>query len=355
MPGTTTPDGPDGPVQPDRPDGPARPDRPDGPAQLAGPARPEGPSRPPRRGIDDPGGFVVVDKQAGWTSHDVVARCRRLLGTRKVGHAGTLDPDATGVLIVGVGRATRLLRFASALPKTYVGEVVLGVTTSTLDASGEVTGHFEMGGTALAEVREVARSLTGRIEQVPPMVSAVKVGGRRLHELAREGIEVERAPRGVEVFRFEVFETGESDCYRILVECSSGTYVRVLAADLGARLGGGAHLRALRRVSIGSFNDVEALGIEDVAPERVRPPEELVRDLPGAVASSDLARALGHGRLVERLALGVVGDGPWAVLDQYGRLVAICGPVGLERVRPVVVVQPADASRAQVGSTAGGE
>jgi tRNA pseudouridine55 synthase len=295
-------------------------------------------------------GFLVVDKQPGWTSHDVVARCRRLLGTRKVGHAGTLDPDATGVLIIGIGRATRLLRFASALPKIYVGEVVLGVTTSTLDSSGEVTAHFDMGAIGLEEVREAARSLTGRIEQIPPMVSAVKVGGRRLHELARQGIEVERAPRGIEVFRFEVFDTGESDTYRILVECSSGTYVRVLAADVGARLGGGAYLRALRRVSVGSFHDIEALALEEVAPERVRPPEELLRDLPGAVARPDLAQALGHGRAVERLALGVVGDGPWAVVDQFGRLVAVCGPLGLERVKPVVVLQPGDGSHADAGS-----
>jgi tRNA pseudouridine55 synthase len=295
-------------------------------------------------------GFLVVDKQPGWTSHDVVARCRRLLGTRKVGHAGTLDPDATGVLIVGIGRATRLLRFASALPKIYVGEVVLGVTTSSLDSSGEVTAHFDMGGIGLEDVREAARSLTGRIEQTPPMVSAVKVGGRRLHELAREGIEVERAPRAIEVFRFEVFDTGESDTYRILVECSSGTYVRVLAADVGVRLGGGAYLRALRRVSVGSFHDIEALALDEVAPERVRPPEELLRDLPGAVARPDLAQALGHGRAVERLALGVVGDGPWAVVDQSGRLVAVCAPLGLERVKPVVVLQPGDGSHADAGS-----
>jgi len=331
------------------------PDDPGGSGTAEGPTQLDASGQLSRRGVDDPGGFVVIDKQAGWTSHDVVARCRRLLGTRKVGHAGTLDPDATGVLIVGVGRGTRLLRFATALPKTYVGEIVLGMTTSTLDASGEVTGHFDMGGVTLAEVREAARSLTGRIEQVPPMVSAVKVGGRRLHELAREGIEVARNPRAVEVFRFEVFETGESDCYRVLVECSSGTYVRVLAADLGTRLGGGAHLRVLRRVSIGSFSDVEALALEAVAPERVRPLEELVRDLPGVVADSELARALGHGRTVERPALGVVGDGPWAVLDEAGRLVAICGPVGFERVRPVVVLQTSESPRSGVGSATGGE
>lgn len=311
--------------------------------------------RRPARTIEDPGGFVVVDKPAGCTSHDVVARCRRLLGTRKVGHAGTLDPDATGVLIVGVGRATRLLRFASALRKTYVGEVVLGATTTTLDASGEVTERFDMGDVALEQVRETARSLTGRIQQVPPMVSALKVGGQRLHELARKGIEVERAPRNVEVFRFEVFETGELGCFRVLVECSSGTYVRVLAADLGARLDGGAYLRILRRVSVGSFTDAEALDLEEVTPSSVRPPNELVRDFPGAVATDELAQALGFGRTVERHNLGVVGDGPWAVLDKSGRLVAMCEPVGLERVKPVVVVQPDGGSRLGASPTAGDE
>ena len=321
------------------------------------PDQPRRGSRPTRSlsAIDDPGGFIVVDKPAGCTSHDVVARCRRLLSTRKVGHAGTLDPDATGVLIVGVGRATRLLRYASALRKTYVGEIVLGATTSTLDAAGEVTGRFEMGEVGLEAVREVARSLTGRIQQVPPMVSAVKVGGRRLHELARAGIEVERAPRSVEVFRFEAFETGEPGCFRVLVECSSGTYVRVRAADLGARLGGGAYLRSLRRISVGSLTDAEALALEEVSPERLRPPEELVRDMPGAVADGDLAKALGHGRTVDRLALGVVGDGPWAVLDTSHKLVAMCEPVGLERVKPVVVVQTTDNSRVGANSAAGDE
>jgi tRNA pseudouridine55 synthase len=298
---------------------------------------------------------VVVDKQAGWTSHDVVARCRRLLGTRKVGHAGTLDPDATGVLIVGIGRATRLLRFASDLKKTYVGEIVLGVSTTTLDAAGQVTGLFDMEAVTLEDLRAAALSLTGRIEQIPPMVSAVKVGGRRLHELARAGIEVERAPRPVEVFRFEVFETGDRNCYRVLVECSSGTYVRVLAADLGARLGGGAHLRALRRVAVGSFTDSEALKLEEVAPERMRPPEELVRDLAGAVASPELSEALGHGRAVERVALGAVGDGPWSVVDEDGKLVAICEPLGRERIKPIVVIQPASGSSSSSGSLAGDE
>ncbi|HRW39594.1 MAG TPA: tRNA pseudouridine(55) synthase TruB, partial [Aquihabitans sp.] len=195
-------------------------------------------------GHDGPDGLVVVDKPAGWTSHDVVAKSRGLLGTRKVGHAGTLDPDATGVLLLGVGRATKLLRYLSPLGKAYVGEVVLGVETSTLDAAGEVTATHDMAGTTLDDVRRAAGAFVGDIEQIPPMVSAVKVGGKRLHELARQGIEVERQPRPVTVHTLDVLPgpEGEPLVVTIAVSCSSGTYVRTLAADLGAALGGGAHL-----------------------------------------------------------------------------------------------------------------
>ena len=149
--------------------------------------------------VDQINGLVVVDKEAGWTSHDVVARCRRIFGQKRVGHAGTLDPDATGILLVGLGRATRLMRFLTALPKTYEAEVVLGTATSTLDSSGEVTGTWDMEDVSLASVREAALTLTGDIMQIPPMVSALKVDGKRLHALAREGIEVERAARPVSV------------------------------------------------------------------------------------------------------------------------------------------------------------
>ncbi|MGH9115917.1 MAG: tRNA pseudouridine(55) synthase TruB, partial [Acidimicrobiales bacterium] len=149
-------------------------------------------------------GVVIVDKPAGMTSHDVVSRCRRVFEQRKVGHAGTLDPDATGVLVVGLGRATRLLRYMSGLEKSYRAEIVLGVATTTLDASGEVTGRWDQGGVTLEDARSAASRLTGRISQVPPMVSAVKVGGRRLHQLAREGLEVERSAREVTVTRFDL-------------------------------------------------------------------------------------------------------------------------------------------------------
>ncbi|HYX43797.1 MAG TPA: tRNA pseudouridine(55) synthase TruB, partial [Acidimicrobiales bacterium] len=232
---------------------------------------------------------MVVDKPAGITSHDAVARCRRALGQRQVGHGGTLDPSATGVLLVGAGGATRLLRFLSALPKTYEGEVVLGVETTTLDADGEVVATHDMAGVTLDEVRKAATRFLGEIDQVPPMVSAVKVGGRRLHELARAGVEVERAARPVVVHRFDVHPGPEAGVVRISVDCSAGTYVRALAADLGAALGGGAHLRRLRRTAVGSFPVADARPLDDVGPEALLPPAEAVRHLPAVVVDAETA------------------------------------------------------------------
>ncbi|HLX88911.1 MAG TPA: tRNA pseudouridine(55) synthase TruB, partial [Acidimicrobiales bacterium] len=173
-----------------------------------------------------PTGMVVVDKEPGWTSHDVVARCRRIFGQRRVGHAGTLDPDATGVLLVGLGRFTRMLRYLTALGKSYDGEVVLGVATSTLDASGEVVGRWDMSGVDVADAQAAAAAFTGTVLQVPPMVSARKVQGRRLHELARAGVEVEREARPVTVDRFDVEAGDEPGVLRVSVDCSTGTYVR---------------------------------------------------------------------------------------------------------------------------------
>ncbi len=230
-------------------------------------------------------GLVLVDKEVGWTSHDVVAKSRGILGTRKVGHAGTLDPPATGLLLVGVGTMTRLLRFLTALPKTYVGEVVLGTETDTLDDTGEVTATYDMAGVTLADVRQKAEALTGDILQVPPMVSAVKVDGKRLHELAREGKEVERAARPVTIHAFDVGEPVEAGVFPVEVTCSSGTYIRTLAADLGAALGGGAHLRNLRRTAAGSFTVDQAHRIDDSRPRPRR-----------AVAGRGAARPADHRR-----------------------------------------------------------
>ena len=179
----------------------------------------------------EPIGIAIVDKPAGFTSHDVVAKARKVFGTRKIGHSGTLDPDATGVLILGVGRATRLLRFLTLLPKSYIGEIVFGKETSTLDSSGEVLAVHDMTNLKASEVRKASQMFLGEIEQTPPMVSAVKVGGKRLYEIAREGLEVDRPSRIVSVQRFEANPTDDPLVYEVLVDCSSGTYVRSLAAD----------------------------------------------------------------------------------------------------------------------------
>ena len=285
-----------------------------------------------------PDGFSVVDKQAGWTSHDVVARARKVLGERRVGHAGTLDPDATGVLLLGVGRATRLLRFLTALPKTYTGEVVFGRETSTLDSSGVTTATHEMT-LAMEDVAAAAATLTGPIMQVPPMVSALKVDGRRLHELAREGIEVEREPRPVTVYRFDVESTPDPLVYRVEVECSSGTYVRSLAADLGHALGGGAHLRALRRTRIGSFGENEAHPVDTLV---LQPAAVALRDMSSTSIDASTAAAVAHGKVLTRGVLGIEGNGPWAVLDEAGTLLAVYEPTDKDdAVKPAVVLAAA--------------
>ncbi len=286
-------------------------------------------------------GLVVVDKEAGWTSHDVVARCRRIFGQKRVGHAGTLDPDATGVLLVGLGRSTRLMRFLTALPKTYEAEVVLGTATSTLDASGEVTGTWDMGDVSLAAVREAAAGLTGEIEQVPPMVSAVKVDGRRLHALAREGVEVERSARPVTVHRYDVTPGLAPGVVRIEVVCSSGTYVRVLAADLGEALGGGAHLRNLRRTRIGSFTTEDARLVDELTPAVVLTPAQAMRDLDQVVVPIDAQRLVARGLPLDRVPLGVSGEGPWGLVDDAHHLLAVYEATETDRIKPAVVIESA--------------
>jgi tRNA pseudouridine55 synthase len=284
-------------------------------------------------------GLVVVDKEAGWTSHDVVARCRRIFGQRRVGHAGTLDPDATGVLLIGLGRATRLLRFLTALPKTYTTDIVLGRETSTLDASGDVVATYDMRHVTPEAVRAAAAALTGEIEQVPPMVSAVKVGGRRLHELARQGVEVERPPRMVTVSRFDVApDPARPGVYRAEVVCSSGTYIRVLAHDLGHALGGGAHVADLRRTRIGSFGAPDMHRLDDLGPACVLTPAQAMRDLPSVTVEPDAAASIRTGLPLDRVPLGALGEGPWAMLDGRGDLLAVYEATDSDRIRPAVVL-----------------
>jgi len=287
-------------------------------------------------------GLVVVDKPAGCTSHDVVARLRHVYGQRRVGHAGTLDPDATGVLLVGLGRVTRLLRFLAETGKTYRGEVVLGVATSTLDGAGAVLDRTPMPVTR-AQLDDVAGRFIGDLQQVPPMVSALKVGGRRLHDLARHGVEVERVPRPVRIDRLDIehFEPGPYPVATILVECSTGTYVRSLAADLGAALGGCAHLGALRRLRVGSFDVSEAHTLETIAatPDEVLlTPATAMRDLERLEVDDEQARAVRHGMTFPCSTLPApLGTGPFAVADGRGELLAV-----YERrnagIKPAVVV-----------------
>ncbi len=208
-------------------------------------------------------GFLLIDKPSGMTSHDVVARVRRAINIRKVGHAGTLDPLATGLLVCGVGPATKLMRFVQDLPKEYVGQIQFGVATDSLDADGEETYRQPMLVTP-ADLEAVIGKFTGTVYQVPPMVSALKVGGRRLHELARQGIEVEREARPVEIYSLQVLDVRPQEYTEavIRVVCAKGTYVRVLADDLAKALGGRAHLKALRRLKTGALSVEHAITLE---------------------------------------------------------------------------------------------
>jgi len=210
-------------------------------------------------------GLLLLDKPAGMTSHDVVARVRKILGERRVGHAGTLDPMATGLLVVAVGPSTRLLRFAQSEVKRYSGTVKFGVATDSLDADGAVTEVGAVPELSDESVLRVTEEMIGTQLQIPPMVSAIKVGGRRLHELARQGVEVEREPRQITVSEFVLAESDDPTVWAFEVECSVGTYVRVLLSDLAVRLGTIGHLTSLRRLSSGRHHVDQAMTLESLA------------------------------------------------------------------------------------------
>jgi tRNA pseudouridine55 synthase len=274
-------------------------------------------------------GLLLVDKPSGMTSHDVVDVVRRALGQQRVGHAGTLDPMATGLLLIGVGRATRLLRFLGDLPKSYEGTMRLGVATTTLDADGEVVAESPVEASE-AEVRAAMRALVGESLQRPPAYSAVKVAGRKLYEAARAGERLEAEPRPVRVHAFELTSYLPPDV-TFRVTCSSGTYVRVLAADVGAALGTGAHLTALRRTEIGPFRVDDAVRPDE--PDAPLPIEVAVRHLPRLDLDADEAVAASHGR-----PLGPAGiAGPYAVFDPDGRLIGVYADEG-PRARPQVIL-----------------
>src|ERR1700758_1800402 len=213
-------------------------------------------------------GLVIVDKPAGMTSHDVVGRCRRLFGTRKVGHAGTLDPMATGVLVIGIERATKILGLLIATDKSYAATIRLGQTTSTEDAEGEVLQTVSAAAVTDAQIADAVAALRGEIQQVPSAVSAIKVDGQRAYKLAREGQTVELAARRVRIERFDVLAIRRINDFvdvDVEVDCSSGTYIRALARDVGTMLGVGGHLTALRRTKVGRYGLDEARTLDELA------------------------------------------------------------------------------------------
>jgi tRNA pseudouridine55 synthase len=289
-------------------------------------------------GID---GLLVVNKPAGMTSHDVVAQCRRAYGQKRCGHSGTLDPDATGVLLVGFGRVTKILTYLTELRKTYTGEVVLGSETSTLDSSGEVLRTYDMAAVTLFDVREAATKFVGDIFQIPPMVSALSIDGVRLHELARQGIEVERKARPVTVYDLVVDGEVEAGVFAITVTVSSGTYIRTLAADIGAALGGGAHLRNLVRTHIGSFVNVDGAELnENFGEQPLLTASEAMRDYPQCRVDPETAAMVCNGRVlpIEKFTPAPPEAGPWVVLDAAGDVLAVYQRHGTATAKPDVVV-----------------
>jgi len=292
-------------------------------------------------------GLVVVDKPAGWTSHDVVARLRRLAGTRRVGHAGTLDPMATGVLVVGVQRGTRLLTHLVGMGKAYTGTIRLGVATLTDDAEGEVTARHDPSALGEPEISAAVAALVGDLMQVPCAVSAIKIDGRRAYARVRAGEDVPLAARPVTVHAFDLLAVRRAEDaglpvidLDVAVECSSGTYVRALARDLGAALGVGGHLTRLRRTRVGPFTlDVartlqqltasfEPYPLDEAAARLGFPPWEL---------DEDAARRLSHGQRLPAPPLVRNAGGPVAAFGPDGRLIALVVGEG-PTARPVFVI-----------------
>lgn len=293
-------------------------------------------------------GLVVVDKPAGLTSHDVVARVRRLAGTRKVGHAGTLDPMATGVLVLGIERATRLLTYVVGADKEYTATIRLGVATTTDDAEGEPTAVVDASGVTPEAVAAGVAALTGPILQVPSSVSAIKVDGRRAYARVRAGEEVALAARPVLVHRFDVGATrvAEHEGAGVLdldvtVVCSSGTYVRALARDLGASLGVGGHLTALRRTRVGGYGLDVARSLAQLGDDfAVLPLADAARaTFPARELTADEARELSFGRRISASGAGTV-EAPVAAFAPDGTVVALLAD-DAGRARPVLVLAPA--------------
>ncbi len=286
-------------------------------------------------------GVVVLDKQSGATSHALVARLRRILGIRRIGHAGTLDPMATGVMILGVGRATRLLGHLALHDKRYLATVRLGQRSSTDDAEGELVDVADASQLTLEQLEEACRPLRGAISQVPSTVSAIKVDGKRAYALARAGAEVQLKPRDVVVDRLDILalrRRGRHLDVDIDVECSSGTYIRAIARDLGEALRVGGHLTSLRRTRVGGFTLDDATVLDDQAPPMMTMAEAARRSFPVLEVDEGAARDVAYGRALDlRLDAEVVG-----LLAPSGRLLALYGPKGSKAAPITVFVGPDD-------------
>ncbi|HLU31159.1 MAG TPA: tRNA pseudouridine(55) synthase TruB [Acidimicrobiia bacterium] len=274
-----------------------------------------------------PEGFLIVDKPGGLTSHDVVARVRTATGVRRVGHAGTLDPMATGVVVVALGRATRLIRFVQDLPKEYLAVARFGIATDSLDADGQETERQPMEISA-DDVEAVLPGFLGTIQQSPPMYSAVKVDGERLYEKARRGEVVDRAPRPVEVHELEMtsFEPGPYPEVGLRVVCGKGTYIRSLADDIAREMGGRAHLIALRRTRVGSLALDRSVAVDDLTgyERHLLTPAEGLADLDVVEVDDQAAQRICHGAKFTSGPLVETGRGaPMAVVDASGRLMAV--------------------------------
>ncbi|MFF4773460.1 tRNA pseudouridine(55) synthase TruB [Microtetraspora fusca] len=288
-----------------------------------------------------PSGLIIVDKPAEWTSHDVVGKMRGVAGTRKVGHAGTLDPMATGVLVVGVEKATRLLGHLALTEKVYEATIRLGVSTNTDDAEGEVMATAPAGHVTDEDVRKGIAALTGEISQVPPQVSAIKVNGERAYKRARAGEEVELAARPVTVYGFEVTAIRrEGDVVDVdaVVTCSSGTYIRALARDLGSGFGVGGHLTRLRRTRVGPYTIESARTIEQLVEECVILPmaDAVAAAFPRRDVTEEEARLVAHGGRLPAVGLG---SGPVGVFAPDGTLLALVEERG-RTARPLAVFVP---------------
>ena len=288
-------------------------------------------------------GLVIVDKPSGWTSHDVVARIRRLAGTRRVGHAGTLDPMATGVLVVGVEKATRLLGHLAMAQKAYTGTIRLGQRTSTDDADGEIVSSASAEHLTDDEIRAAAAALTGEIRQLPPQVSAIKVAGVRAYRVARAGGEAPLRPREVTVTAFDVAAirrggpAGVVDA-DVSVTCSSGTYIRALARDLGAALGVGGHLARLRRTRAGRYDAAAASTLDELAATFSLLPlaDAAAAEFPRKNVTTEEAERVAHGAPLPATGLA---PGPVAVFGPAGDLIALVTDKG-DQARPLAVFVP---------------